>query len=110
MSRASRRSPTRARKPDAGHRSPETVAVLPRGDADRDPARGDTTGPLALLDRSAGLEGRPRRHPEDALGERRPVRTVKRVAGPRVRQPPRPEQHPVRALMPPAPRRPPPPA
>src|SRR5215831_7777966 len=76
MSRASRRSPTRARKPDAGHRSPETVAVLPRGDADRDPARGDAAGPLALLDRSAGLEGRPWRHPEDALGERRPFRTV----------------------------------
>src|SRR5215813_9170271 len=79
MSRASRRSPTRARKPDAGHRSPETIAVLPRGDADRDPARGDAAGPLALLDRPAGLEGRPRRHPEDALGERRPLRALSRI-------------------------------
>src|SRR4029078_2440396 len=76
MSRASPRSPTRARKPDAGHRSPETVALLPRGDADGDPARGDAAGPLALLARPAGLEARPRRHPEDALGERRPLRTV----------------------------------
>src|SRR5262249_194427 len=87
MSRASPRSPTRVRKPDAGHRSPETIALLPRGDADRDPARGDAAAPTAVLDRPAGLEGRPWRHPEDALGERRPFRTVKRVAGPQVRPP-----------------------
>src|SRR5262249_61810344 len=106
MSRASRRSPTRARKPDAGHRSPETIALLPRGDADRDPARGDAAGPLALLDRSAGLEGRPWRHPEDALGERRPFRTVKRRSpGPAAREPPpRPRRTPG-----PRPRPPPPP-
>src|SRR5215475_5666469 len=76
MSRVSPRSPTRVRRPDARHGSPQAIAVLPRGDAARDPARGDAAGPLALLDRPAGLEGRARRHPEDALGERRPLRTV----------------------------------
>src|SRR4029453_18593881 len=82
MSRANPPLPMRARRRDAGHGSPETVAVLPRGDADGDPARGDAAGPLALLDRPAGLEGRPRRHPEDALGERRPLRKVKWPPGP----------------------------
>src|SRR5262244_2805289 len=111
MSRASRRSPTRVRKPDAGHRSPETVALLPGGDADRDPARGDAAGPLALLDRPAGLEGRPWRHPEDALGERRPFRTVKRGSpGFGSGGLPDPSSTPCAALMPPAPRRPLPPA
>src|SRR5262249_30282851 len=112
MSRASPRCPTRARKPDAGHRSPETIALLPRGDADRDPARGDAAGPLALLDRPAGLEGRPWRHPEDAFGERRPFRTVRGpppglASGGSVSDP---SNTPCAALMPSAPRRPLPPA